>query len=427
MSKELNLKGKVNFLSLTGALFLLMLGDLSQQIGSNLYWALFFLLAICIWLSSSKDLYDSNIFPALRWQVKSLCLGVLLILASMIFSSLLNPNTAMSTLKYLAKYIAFASLGMIILQSRIRAKFFFQSLRYALLLLALLFLISLFLQNDYFELVRLVDGRVGLRQVYPGTLWLSASAILTYNLLAYAAKDQVKNALFLLLTLFFVFLDGSRTGLLLVLLNLLLVMWLVLVNKELKWIVVVKIFIITILSFLAISLTPPLINFFSREKKQSSNTLGVTMRDTSNESYVKRIAAGDEYRKSMYKFALEQSGKFSFFGSGLENSKFQMEGRPSLVIHNIYLQSLIELGLVGFLGFLLIYFPFFSVFESLKIGNSLNEVTIEHLGIVGIVFLYILKGFFHPISNEISVMGFLIMGLAVFLSNSRGGGFTLKK
>lgn len=423
MSKELNLKGKVNFLSLTGALFLLMLGDLSQQIGSSLYWALFFLLAVCTWLSSSKNLYNSSIFPTLRWQVKSLCFGVLLILASMTFSSLLNSNAAISTLKYLVKYVAFAVLGMIIFQSRIQAKFFFQSLRSTLLLLGVLFLISLFLQNDYFGIVRLVDGRVGLRQVYPGMLWLSSSVILTYNLLAYAARDQVKNALFLLLTLFFIFLDGSRTGLLLVLLNLSLVMWLVLVTKELKWMVIVKICIITTLSFLAISLIPPLINVFAREQNQFNSTLEFTVQDTNNKSYVKRIAAGDDYRKSMYKFALGQACKFSFFGSGLENSKFEMEGRPSLVIHNVYLQSLIELGLVGFVGFLLIYFPFFSVFESLKTNNRLSEVTIEHLGIVGIVFLYILKGFFHPISNEISVMGFFIMALAVLLSNSRGGKF----
>ena len=82
----------------------------------------------------------------------------------------------------------------------------------------------------------------------------------------------------------------------------------------------------------------------------------------------------DEARIVLYRDALELLREKWFFGVGLGNSGSFLSDNPRVYPHNIFLESWLEMGLVGFISFTMI------VLLSLKI--SIRSMKTGHLGII---------------------------------------------
>ena len=122
-------------------------------------------------------------------------------------------------------------------------------------------------------------------------------------------------------------------------------------------------------------------------------------------------------RLEMWRVALDALPSHLPWGAGWQATRSSFGGEYHLVIHMAYLQVLSDLGVVGLLGFLLVFTPLWRMIWLFR--HQPLILLVQHPLLVIPSFL-LFTSLFNPISNELSEWGLPMLVLAM-LAHQGGG------
>ena len=401
---------KVSLFLLISASVLVSLGDLRNLITPFGYW-----LAWGAWLSLAalsiafvKHVPHSDQANAATAQ-SLLLLGFGVLLSGFSLSAL--HNTDYITLYQTIKLAAIFAIGVLIYKHSNRLNH--QHLAsISLTTITVAFLLFASAKYAFPALhVQLGDGRQGSLIAYPGVLWKTGAFFSPFALAHFLSErnSSVTSLLSYLAGAFLVIIDGSRTG----------ILWLIFSTTIL--------ISIRILDYRrAYSFQNILLAGLAAATLSIWGAFLASTRDTINFALaLDRISSGDPTRINMLADGLTHAEQCLALGCGFGSAVSATPEGP-MVIHNAFLAVLGDVGVLGFIGFvviisspLLVLLARLSTFPSRSDFGSTYFICAATLGVIGFMFTLI----FHPFSTEMSEWGlFFIMASWIF-SKSRKANF----
>ncbi|MGE7914318.1 O-antigen ligase family protein [Lysinibacillus xylanilyticus] len=263
------------------------------------------------------------------------------------------------------------------------------------------------------------DGRWGTALAFPGSLVKIGTFGFYFNIMAFLLlpkKQKVIHFFMLSLSLFVIYMDGSRTGMLLIFLTLLFVfLFYIIVNHKNKIKSVVLPFFAFIIFFAGLIIAIPFL-LQSRIGKSLINLLN-------SGSFSTGLELVDPARFMMYKSAIEKIYNNPFIGTGAFTTVGIYEDGTSMVVHNTYLQLWGDFGLFGLLGMCLIFFGWIAFLPKIMLKLQINKNKKENIVVSSSILMliyYIGNGLFHPYSTELSEWITFILPLTYCYSYYRG-------
>jgi O-antigen ligase len=197
------------------------------------------------------------------------------------------------------------------------------------------------------------DGRWGTFMAYPGSLVKIGALGFYFNLMAVLLRKERKvkiiHLILSLISLFIVYMDGSRTGMLVLMLTFVVVyLFYILINfkNKLKVVIIPLVTFILLLSTLIVNLP-----YILQSRIATSITKLMSTSTLSN-----GLELVDSSRFMMIKSALNKIYDSPIIGSGAFTTVGVYEDGTSMVVHNTYLQFWGDFGVFGLIGLLLLYF-----------------------------------------------------------------------
>lgn len=245
------------------------------------------------------------------------------------------------------------------------------------------------------------DGRWGTILAYPGTL-VKIGAIGVYiNLMAVFMNFKRKKLvpiIMLILGLFIIVMDGSRTGMLVIIFTSIIfpILYFV-VNIKDKTRAVFIPFIFSLIFFMILILLSPLI---------IESRIGESLLKFYNVSSLSEaLKSIDPTRYDMILAAFDKISSSPFLGSGAFSTVATEGTAKGMVVHNSYLQVWGDFGFFGLISIIFLYlgwiFMLPRVFKKLQIIGNSSVSSIICSAILLLVY-FILNGLFHPYSTEFS-------------------------
>src|SRR5574337_37757 len=383
----------VSVILLTSASLLVALGDLRNVISPAGYW-----ISWSVWLSIAMlSAFASRPFSlahsALAGAQIHLVVGFPVLVFAFLVSAVINADV--ETLYQGIKLIVIAIIGLFLSHSS-------HSLaRKDIAAISGLIILSAFAIFEFAKhialnwYVQLGDGRQGTVLAYPGVLWKTGAFFSAFLLARFFCGNKMR-ARFLLLyivSVYLVFMDGSRTGFL--------------------WLAVVLVsFVMMRLIDFAKPVSLPAIIFSLIGATLGGGLLLAKSSDIGLADYAvvaARLTEGDPVRAEMIGDGITLAEKCLPFGCGFGAAVTQT-AEGSMVIHNAFLSSLADVGIVGFAGLLIIVFgPLLAALQRLPAVSTPADgyyLLAAAMGVLGFAF----SMFLHPLSTEMSEWGlFLIM------------------
>lgn len=245
------------------------------------------------------------------------------------------------------------------------------------------------------------DGRWGTVLAFPGSLVKIGTYGFYFNVMALLLlpkKQKLKHCLFILLSLFVIYMDGSRTGMLLIALtSVFIVVFYVLFNyrNKLKAIIfpLIVFFILTVGIVIAI---PSILK----------SRIGVSFLNLLNSQTISSgLELVDSARFMMFKTAIQKIYDNPFIGTGAFTTVGYYEDGSSMVVHNTYLQLWGDFGILGLLGMCFIYLGWVAFLPKIMMKIQINKNEKENILVSSSVLMllyFIGNGLFHPYSTELS-------------------------
>ncbi|MGR6904128.1 O-antigen ligase family protein [Lysinibacillus sp. BSL11] len=245
------------------------------------------------------------------------------------------------------------------------------------------------------------DGRWGTVLAFPGSLVKIGTYGFYFNVMALLLlpkKQKLKHCLFILLSLFVIYMDGSRTGMLLIALtSVFIVVFYVLFNyrNKLKAIIfpLIVFFILTVGIVIAI---PSILK----------SRIGVSFLNLLNSPTISSgLELVDSARFMMFKTAIQKIYDNPFIGTGAFTTVGYYEDGSSMVVHNTYLQLWGDFGILGLLGMCFIYLGWVAFLPKIMMKIQINKNEKENILVSSSVLMllyFIGNGLFHPYSTELS-------------------------
>ena len=264
------------------------------------------------------------------------------------------------------------------------------------------------------------DGRWGTFMAYPGSLVKIGALGFYFNLMAVLLRKERKvkiiHLILSLISLFIVYMDGSRTGMLVLMLTFVVVyLFYILINfkNKLKVVIIPLVTFILLLSTLIVNLP-----YILQSRIATSITKLMSTSTLSN-----GLELVDSSRFMMIKSALNKIYDSPIIGSGAFTTVGVYEDGTSMVVHNTYLQFWGDFGVFGLIGLLLLYFSwtFFlpKITYQIQVNNQIKGNVLVTFSILMLCY-FILNGFFHPYSTELSEWMIFIIPLTYCYSFYRG-------
>ena len=258
------------------------------------------------------------------------------------------------------------------------------------------------------------DGRWGTFMAYPGSLVKIGALGLYFNFLAFLIirnlKTKIVHIILTFISLFVIYMDGSRTGMLVMVLTFFIIYLLYfLMNYQKK----LKLIILTVTGLLILVIVvlfnlPILIQ----------SRIGISILNLiSTDSLSKGLALVDSARFMMLETAIEKIMQNPFIGTGAFSTVGVYEDGTSMVVHNTYLQFWGDFGLVGLLGLLLLYFSWLYLLAKIFYKIQLNPNNKENVLVafsVLVLCYFNLNGLFHPYSTELSEWMIFIISITLY-------------
>lgn len=375
------------------ATLFVVMGDLRNLVSALGYWTAWIAwLVVSVFMSIVFIKRDFRLKKSGVWGVSSLIFGFYCLFFSFELSAAINGDvyTAYQGTKFIA--IALLSIFIFFYSRFLGARDFYFISLFSIVISFLVFEYSRNIRVEWY--VELGDGRQGDIIAYPGVLWKAGAFFIPFLIarLADDKGDKVFPLVGILLGVYLIIQDGSRTGFL--------------------W-VAICMGIFAIFSIIRTKKNPLLILLFGG--CFLSIAIGMVwfwiLSGSSLESFpliFERLSEGDSLRSEMINDGIFHVESCLPFGCGFGTAVSATSDGP-MVIHNAFLSSAGDVGVLGLLSLLfLIIYPL-SVFVT-KLWEKkarLNYYQLAALmGILGFAFLMLL----HPLSSEMSEWGlYLIM------------------
>ncbi|EIK69098.1 putative membrane protein [Pseudomonas synxantha BG33R] len=371
------------FLAVLAASVLVTLGDTRNIIGSLNYWLLWGGVLVF-------GIYGSGGRVKLSPEVSSITLGFTLMTLAFMISGVINSDiyTAYQGVKFIAIYILF--LVIYSCSGLLELNDFYKIASISIVVSLVVFMLSKFFFTDLY--IQLGDGRQGSEFAYPGVMWKVCAFFAPY-IIAMLLTTRIKNALFagliLMASVYILLADSSRTGFL----------WFA--------IVVCSFFLLRFLIFPIRTLLVAILCLIAGVCVLLSSNIDLTNHDSL--LVLNRLFEGDPVRSAMIQDGISNVQKCFPFGCGF-GSSFSVVDGENIVIHNVYLGMLGDVGVLGELALLfLMLMPFVFFLLSLVDGSDLNKnIFFKFAAVLG-VLCYIFIMLFHPLSTEMSEWGYWIL------------------
>ncbi|WP_261857283.1 O-antigen ligase family protein [Photobacterium sanguinicancri] len=410
-------------------LLLFTFTDISNTYGTSTYWLGVVLSIVLFAAASAKSIFsgdgfDKRIFRTL--SLKLFFLGIVAFISWAVISGFIYKDSQYTAIKYALKYTAMSSIVMVFCFFNVKSEFLMKSM--AKVFLIFLAIILIIFNVDVFSKMILIsgDGRVGLSIAYPGVIYKLAMFLSLFLVLIYA---EAKSKIYLMLCLFSGFIisvDGSRTALLWIIILPVLVALIARFYrfKSVKKMSLLLPLFVLFVGFLSGPITKDYIftnlvsgsSFYLNDVDKGIDKEG----DVDNkEAYkvLERYKDHDLTRLGMYKQGLEHVVDEFPFGGGLMSTSVELPNGDKMVVHNLYIQLLGDLGVIGFFSYFLIFTPVFisMYFLYLHRDSITDEEKVNTLAVISIIICYLFKSLFHPLSSDITDLGFVLVALAVLI------------
>lgn len=371
------------FLAVLASSVLVTLGDTRNIIGSLNYWLL--------WGGVfAFGIYGCGGRLKLSSEACSVALGFTLMTLAFMVSGIMNSDayTAYQGVKFIAIYVLF--LVIYSCSDLLQLNDLYKIASISIVVSLVVFILAKFFFVDLY--VQLGDGRQGSEFAYPGVMWKVCAFFAPY-IIATLLSANMKKALFatviLIASVYILLADSSRTGFL----------WFA--------IVIFSFFVLRILIFPIRTLLIAMVCLIAGICLLLSSNLDLTNHDSL--LVLNRLFEGDPVRSAMIQDGISNIQKCFPFGCGFGSSFSVVEGE-NIVIHNVYLGILGDVGVVGesallFLMLMPFVFFFLSLAESSNINNNISFKFAAVLGVLCYVFIML----FHPLSTEMSEWGYWIL------------------
>lgn len=378
---------KVSFFVVLCACLLIVLGDVRFVIGSAGYWVAWCAVAFAGFFLSSHQFSRTVSTDFFVYLV-----GFFLILISFLLSGVVNQDDYTI---YQGVKVFFIALVFYCVYVNARNLSGVDVYKISLICIAVglfLFLISKFYLREFY--VELGDGRQGSQFAYPGVLWKTPVFFIGFIVagIVFGTGNKLLSLLALLGGLFLLKSDSSRTGFLILAMVALLFVVLCAYLKPKS--TIIGSLVLGVCGIGLLILYSGGFVFFSHAEEPL---------------VINRLAAGDPIRAKMLADGIVHVQQCFPFGCGFGTATTQVNDE-NMVVHNAYLSSLGDLGVLGFTGMIMLMFaPVFfflgkiMTFRSQDIKS--NKDLAYSIAAFGGVLGYALLMMLHPFSTELSEWG----------------------
>lgn len=246
------------------------------------------------------------------------------------------------------------------------------------------------------------DGRWGTFMAYPGSLVKIGTLGLYLNFLSFMLLKNINIKIISLIlsfiSLFVIYMDGSRTGMLVIVLTIFIIYLLFfLMNHQNK----IKVTILTVVGLMAL-----LVVILFNIPMLLQSRIGMSILNLLNtDSLSNGLALVDSARFMMLETAIDKIIRNPFIGGGAFTTVGIYEDGTSMVVHNTYLQFWGDFGLVGIIGLLFLYFSWLILIPEILYKIQVNRNSKENVLVafsILVLCYFNLNGLFHPYSSEFS-------------------------
>lgn len=381
------------------------LGDLRNAITPLGYWLMWGAWSIfaTISLLLKKASESTHRTPGTVAQ-KLLLAGFSLLLIGFISSAIYNSDPI--TLYQTIKLVMICAIGILI--HKHSARIGLESI-FPICLITVWISFGAFLLSKFFLLpyhVVLGDGRQGSLIAYPGVLWKTGAFFSIFALAHFLSARKMAFGSILVYTIgiYIIILDGSRTGLVWIALATGMLFALRVLNQRRRY------------SSIGLVALGSLVLAGSMYLANKVSIQGAIIHALPFE----RLSTGDSVRSTMLHDSLIHAEACVPLGCGFGNAVTETAEGP-MVVHNAYLATLADVGLIGLAGFLLIILgPFVTILfthsQARKVRLSAGSyiTCAAALGVAGFGFMMTL----HPLSTEMSEWGLYFLMSSWMFSNS---------
>lgn len=381
------------------------LGDLRNAItppGYWLMWGAWSIFATISLLITKADVFKHA--TAGKVARKIMLSGFALLLIGFMSSALYNSDPI--TLYQTIKLAVICAIGILIIKHSARIE---QESIVAICLFTVWISFSAFFLSKFILLqyhIVLGDGRQGSLIAYPGVLWKTGAF---FSLFALAHSLSVRKMAFghllaYTIGIYVIILDGSRTGFLWIGLATGVLFGLRILNQGQRY---------SLIGLMALGSSVLVGSLYLANK--------VSVQDVSIHALTfERFSTGDDVRSAMLHDILIHAEGCLPLGCGFGNAVTETTEGP-MVIHNAYLTTLADVGVIGLAGFLLIILgPFVAILSTHSLARKIRLsagsyiTSAAALGVAGFGFMMTL----HPLSTEMSEWGLYFLMFSWMFSNS---------
>lgn len=382
-------------------IFLVLAADLKSTISSYIHWIAW---TICIFPFMLKDFL-------IKGFVKSPLLLIAIILFSIgTLSSIYNEPNVETIIQLLKLYLIFMTLYYFLYYYRIEWDQFVHTFNLAVVVNASLLIIGISGISNSLSMIMTGDGRWGTILAFPGSLVKVGTYsfyLNIFSILFLKKKRKLPQIIMIILCLFIIYMDGSRTGMLLTLSTYLIIPILYsFVNYRNK----VKLMMIPFLSFSIFMFIIATISPYILKTRIGKSIINIINSDSLSEGLEKI----DSSRFEMLQSALKKILEHPFVGTGAFSTNVN-----GMVVHNTYLQLWGDFGLLGLFSMLCIYFCWIWMTPSILNKLSQNQDSFENTLVSSSLLMLIyfaVNGLFHPYSTEFSEWMTFIIPITIYYS-----------
>jgi len=386
ISKKVRDESFIPFVVLLGACILVALGSSRIIISPLGYWLLWSALVVTGLLDSRTAF--STLFSDKSFRALSLGFGVLVF--GFVVSALHNQDryTLFQGVKFVFIYLAFVSVYSC--SKKLADSHLIIISKITICVAFLMFSISKMFFKDWH--VVLGDGREGSKFAYPGVLWKTTIFFLGFSLIGLIkGRLALSEVAILILSIYLLFMDSSRTGFLWGAVTSLAILIKGRPNisrRKIQWfwggVTLVTIFLVV----------------YSRLLNEV-NGAGAAI--------FQRMYTVDNARIQLLADGVERAQECFIFGCGFGSASSFIMGE-NVKIHNAYIGSLADLGILGLTGLMILILQPIKIFRSTlewekNVGNCDILAWIAVMGVLGYGFTMTL----HPLSSELSEWGIWIV------------------
>ncbi|MCO7640371.1 O-antigen ligase family protein [Kerstersia gyiorum] len=415
------------FFMILVACLLTALGDLRNvltPLGYWVAWAAWAAASLCLLVCQDRR-FLFRLWSDMPWPI---LFAFMMLIAGMLLTALIVPQ-------YLALYqavkllvIAFLFLIFLMVVQWVPPAHVVSAICYVLITMAGLFLIAKLWGEPLFIIFG--DGRQGMIVAWPGELWKPAVLFLSLLIadLYVSPQKWLRDGACIGICLYLLKLDGSRTGLLLVLCLAVALVWPLLRSAAFRqkmlrpgW--VVSCCIVLLVFGMADSRieTSGIALGASDAARQVTEGAALDEEDGISTLAWERLKQGDEDRLSLLRNGWRHAQQCLPFGCGFETTASMSHG-IIMPVHNAYLAALGDFGLLGALGmlaFLLVsVWPLWGLWreEKKKPQPSVEGLSARQIYLIGAALgalAFCCTLMLHTFTSEMSEWGFFSLLLAM--------------